>query len=156
MIFNQQFEKEYFFLKPIEEIDCLKTILEKDTVAFLPTGYGKSLIFETLPIFSEYTYDMKSIAVIIAPLNAIIEQEINKLGSFVCHVLENEPVKCTGITHYIGHPEDILFHAETLGNIEKKNDRVFVIVDESYCVLDWGVGDFRLISEIRPHFPMEI
>lgn len=155
LMFNKQFDEEYFFLKP-KQIDCLKAIQEKDTVAILPTGYGKSLIFELLPHFSKCVCDIKSIVIIIAPLNAIIEQELSKLGSYVCQVSKTEPVKFTGITHFIGHPEDILFHAESLGRIGKTVGKVFVVVDESHCILDWGEDfrpDFRLICELRPHLP---
>lgn len=87
LMFNKQFDEEYFFLKP-KKIDCLKAIQEKDTVAILPTGYGKSLIFELLPHLSKCVCDIKSIVIIIAPLNAIIEQELSKLGSYVCQVLK--------------------------------------------------------------------
>lgn len=87
LMFNKQFDEEYFFLKP-KQVDCLKAIQEKDTVAILPTGYGKSLIFELLPHFSKCVCDIKSIVIIIAPLNAIIEQELSKLGSYVCQVLK--------------------------------------------------------------------
>lgn len=37
LMFNKQFDEEYFFLKP-KQIDCLKAIQEKDTVAILPTA----------------------------------------------------------------------------------------------------------------------
>lgn len=117
---------------------------------------AKSLIFELLPHFSKFVCDIKSIVIIIAPLNAIIEQELSKLGSYVCQVLKTEPVKFTGITHFIGHPENILFHAESLGRIGKTVGKVFVVVDESHCILNWGEDfklDFRLICELRPHLP---
>lgn len=119
LMFNKQFDEKYFFLKP-KQIDCLKAIQEKDTVAILPTGYGKSLIFELLPHFSKCVCDIKSVVIIIAPLNAIIEQELGKLGSYVCQVLKTEPVRFTGVTHFIGHPEDILFHADSWAELEKQ------------------------------------
>lgn len=86
--------------------------------------------------------------VIIAPLIVIIEQEMRKLGSYVCQVLKTEPVKFTGVSHFIAHPEDILLHAESLGSIGKTVGKVFVVVDESHCDLNWGENsrpDFRLI-----------
>lgn len=32
-----------------KQVECLTSLLTNDTIAILPTGYGKSLIFEMLP-----------------------------------------------------------------------------------------------------------
>ena len=50
----------------------------RDVFAVLPTGYGKSLCYESLP----WTYDslcdcpMTSIVVVVTPLTAIIEEQV--------------------------------------------------------------------------------
>ena len=134
---------EYCYLKP-KQIDCLNTILNSDVIAILPTGYGKSLIFEILPFFSYHLYNKKSVVLVIAPLNVIIEQELHKLGKVACEVTKREPLRnvSLNVTHFIGHPEDMLFCAEQLSEYVEKFDMVFIVIDECHCVLDWG-EDFR-------------
>ena len=61
------------FLKPLQS-KSVKVAQFTDTLSFSPTGYGKSLVFELLPRLS----DTK--ALIISPLNAIIEEQTTKLG----------------------------------------------------------------------------
>ena len=134
---------EYCYLKP-KQIDCLNTILNSDVIAILPTGYGKSLIFEILPFFSYHLYNKKSVVLVIAPLNVIIEQELHKLGKVACEATKCEPLRnvSLNVTHFIGHPEDMLFFAEQLSEFVGKFDMVFIVIDESHCVLYWS-EDFR-------------
>lgn len=47
-------------------------------------------------------------------------------------------MKFIGIIYFIGYLEDILFYVESLGRIGKIVGKVFVVVDEFYCILDWG------------------
>ena len=147
---------EYCYLKP-KQIDCLNTILNSDVIAILPTGYGKSLIFEILPFFSYHLYNKKSVVLVIAPLNVIIEQELHKLGKVACEVTKREPLRnvSLNVTHFIGHPEDMLFCAEQLSEFVEKFDMVFIVIDECHCVLDWGEDfrpDFRLLCNLRSYF----
>lgn len=80
---------------------------------------------------------------------------MSKLGSYhyVCQVLKTEPVKFTGITQIIGHPEDILFHAESLGRIGKTVGKVFWLSTSPIVFWTGERPDFRLICELRPHLP---
>ena len=64
---------EFQFLKPLQ-YKSVKAAQFDDTLSILPTGYGKSLVFELLPRLN----DTK--ALIISPLNAIIEEQTEKLG----------------------------------------------------------------------------
>ena len=62
-------------LKPLQQ-QALQTILSKtDCICSLPTGYGKSLIYELLPFIDE-----SCLVIVIVPLNAIIQQQVKKLG----------------------------------------------------------------------------
>lgn len=64
-------------------------------------------------------------------------------------------MKFIGIIYFIGYLENILFYVESLGRIGKIVDKVFVVVDEFYCILDWGEDfrfDFRFICELRFYF----
>ncbi len=73
-------------LKPEQE-ECLVHILNGgDVVALLPTGFGKSLIYQLLPIVSEKLGRPKSgkvIIVIVSPLVALMDDRVKeaaKLG----------------------------------------------------------------------------
>ena len=53
----------------------MKYSLKNDTLAVLPTGYGKSLIYEIIQKINN------SKIVLISPLNSIIEEQSTKLGN---------------------------------------------------------------------------
>ncbi|XP_028397832.1 ATP-dependent DNA helicase Q1-like isoform X3 [Dendronephthya gigantea] len=64
-----------FVLKPLQ-IKCFEHILNGfDVVAVLPTGFGKSLLFQLLPNFLPTKAD-KNIVIVVCPLNAIIEDQL--------------------------------------------------------------------------------
>ena len=48
----------------------------KDVLAVLPTGYGKTLIIEALP----YLKETKSCIILASPLNAILEEQQQRFG----------------------------------------------------------------------------
>ena len=49
---NKAREREYSMLRP-KQFQCIEAILSKDVLGVLPTGYGKSLIFEILPFLDK-------------------------------------------------------------------------------------------------------
>ena len=53
----------------------------KDVIAVLPTGYGKSLIFQVLPWFfkKKLGRDIAMIALVISPLNSLIQDQLQIL-----------------------------------------------------------------------------
>ena len=67
------------YLKPLQAKN-VKSALAGDTLIVLPTGYGKSLIFELVPFITN------SKAVIVSPLNAIIEEQCQRLGDSSIHI----------------------------------------------------------------------
>ena len=54
----------------------------KDVLAVLPTGYGKTLLFNLIPMYCSLAMkdDSISMSVVIAPLNALIDQHLKTLG----------------------------------------------------------------------------
>ncbi|CAG2192324.1 unnamed protein product [Mytilus edulis] len=82
---------EFRILKPAQFL-CIREALIRDTLAVLPTGYGKSLIFETLPYFRN------SSILVISPLNSIIEEQLVRYGDKAVH-LNSDIVRClkTGV-----------------------------------------------------------
>ena len=91
-------------LKP-KQVACLESLyLGKDVVCVLPTGYGKSLVFHSLPslmfarnrsretqieflktwkLSGMSTKDVSSIVIVVSPLNALIHNQISQLRSQV-------------------------------------------------------------------------
>lgn len=65
---------EYSYLKPLQ-YQSLKAATFSDSMIILPTGYGKSLIFELLPLLNNTQI------IIVSPLNAIIEEQVSKFGA---------------------------------------------------------------------------
>ena len=56
---------------------------KKDAVIILPTGYGKSVIFRSIPFFISLlqtgSFDSNSITIVVTPLNSLIQNQIGKL-----------------------------------------------------------------------------
>ena len=58
--------------------------LEKDLFLSAHTGYGKSLIFQMIPVISDYFQDKQigsSVAVVISPLKALMKDQVEHLNS---------------------------------------------------------------------------
>ena len=71
---NYDRKTEFQVLKPLQA-KSVKAARFTDTLSILPTGYRKSMVFELLPRLNDTN------AVIISPLNAIIEEQTEKLGN---------------------------------------------------------------------------
>ena len=65
-----------------EQMECVSSIVDgRDVLAVLPTGYGKSLIFQLLPdIFDHLLHVEDSMVLVISPLNALMHDQIAKLN----------------------------------------------------------------------------
>ena len=70
------------FLK-VKQFKILEAcMLRQHVIGVLPTGYGKSVIFHLLPYMWDYMCNDKretSIVIVISPLNALIEDQVNSL-----------------------------------------------------------------------------
>ena len=67
-----------FCLKPLQ-VKCFEYVLRgKHIVAVLPTGFGKSLLFQLLPDFLPVKLD-RNIVIVVCPLNSIIEDQLKVL-----------------------------------------------------------------------------
>jgi len=73
--YNQKFKQSIPALKSLQE-DTLQYLLAgEDICCCLPTGYGQSVIYELLPFL-----DKGYLVIIAVPLNAIMEQGVQKLA----------------------------------------------------------------------------
>jgi superfamily II DNA helicase RecQ len=68
MTYNKEMNTSYGQLKDCQE-EAICAIRGRDVLCILPTGYGKSLIFELLPFVDD------CIVIVLIPLNSILHQE---------------------------------------------------------------------------------
>ena len=79
VLFALQSSKFDVFLK-VKQYKILDTILSgRDVIGVLPTGYGKSIVFQLLPYIYEYHSGRELMVLVVAPLNALIEDQIRYL-----------------------------------------------------------------------------
>ncbi|VWU51925.1 ATP-dependent DNA helicase Q1 [Hepatocystis sp. ex Piliocolobus tephrosceles] len=137
-----------------KQLECLKAIKQFEHVLnIMPTGEGKSLIFQVIPLI------MNGISIVISPLLSLINDQIKSLrkrnitvetinSSF--NKKQNEKVlnmlkdpECNIKVIYIT-PETAI--SETFLNILKQlylNKKICLIsIDEVHCISTWGC-DFR-------------
>ena len=75
-------------LKPAQEEALLQFIRRKDVFCVLPTGCGKSLIFQLVPLVCAYLHteklnsSEKPILLVICPLSALVESHIQELANY--------------------------------------------------------------------------
>ncbi len=113
-------------LKPEQE-ECLVHILNGgDVVALLPTGFGKSLIYQLLPIVSEKLGRPKSGKVIIVIV----------LHSLACTMIEgNFSLIFSSPESWILNPKWQAVLASTL----YQDNLVFIVIDEAHVTYKWWV-----------------
>ena len=158
-------EKQYEVLKSV-------VIENKDVLAVLPTGYGKSLIYQLLaPVYNFMDFggtpaEKRSSVIVISPLNALIRDQIVKMrecGLSVC-VLRGDrvdtedgsddgmsldvPVEMLSSSHFdliYTHPE-VLVDNKKVSKLLKtpsfKQRVKAIVVDEAHLVVDWYVETF--------------
>ena len=67
------------FLK-VKQYKILDTVLSgRDVIGVLPTGYGKSIVFQLLPYIYEYLSGRELMVLVVAPLKELIEDQIRYL-----------------------------------------------------------------------------
>jgi ATP-dependent DNA helicase RecQ len=67
---------------------------KRDIVVNLPTGYGKSIIYQALPlIFDHVTNTSGHIAIVVSPLLTLIEDQVATLQKYGISVVSLSHVK---------------------------------------------------------------
>jgi ATP-dependent DNA helicase RecQ len=67
-------------LKP-KQVQCFEYLLQGfDVLSILPTGFGKSLLFQLLPDFLPVNKSSQNIVIVVCPLSSIIEDQISAMN----------------------------------------------------------------------------
>ncbi len=130
----------------LEQEECLVHILKRgDVVALLPTGFGKSLIYQLLPIVSEKLGRPKSgkaIIVIVSPLVALMDDQVKeaaKLGLCAAQlgVHNDRKIMEGNFSLIFGSPESWILNQKwraMLASILYQDNLVAIVVDEAQVV----------------------
>ena len=153
-------------LKP-KQTKCLEALYNRrDTVAVLPTGYGKSLIYQLLPtlLYERNLYKQRrsvevdlskcsAVILVVSPLNSLVEDQIKKINGRTNLKATFLRTDCgefsTDFSDEIKHALfDILFlHPEAclsskagfnlFQSVPYQNSVEAIVVDEAHCILEW-------------------
>jgi len=131
----------------------------EDVFVNLPTGYGKSLIFQMAPLVHAWMHENVStcwkkdpIILVISPLLALMQDQVRKLTSLNFKAAfvgaEQEPAVLRGIeegefTFVFISPESTLASERWRKVLESdvyQRNLIGIAVDEVHCVTEWGTS----------------
>ena len=145
--------------------DIINTVLEnKDVIALLPTGGGKSACYQIPTLLN------KGICIVISPLIALMQDQVNSLN--------DKGLKAIAMTSKLSDNDIIIaFDNMLYGNIKflylspeklqsefiqqkiKQLNVNLIAIDEAHCISEWG-HDFRpsylqinILRELHPKTP---
>lgn len=137
-------------LKPAQ-LQAVRAILQgQDTFVNVPTGYGKSLVYQILPFCATFILERlgkatlgQPVVLIVSPLLALMQDQADKLRQVPGAkplllseetTLEDDSVKNTHILASLlesSRWRKLLLNTELMGNL------VAVVIDEAHCIVKW-------------------
>jgi len=151
--------------KPLQE-EIIDSILQnKDTVALLSTGAGKSICFQVPAMATP------GVCIVVSPLVALMTDQVQQLKSrgikamaIVGGVSANELITLLDNAIYGNYkflyisPERLM--QEHVRNAIRQMNVNFIAIDEAHCISQWG-NDFRpsykkivILRELHPEVPV--
>ena len=135
------------------QYEALKSMVvdARDTVCVLPTGYGKSLIYQLLPnVLDFYCYrgnqQTTASVIVVSPLNALMEDQISKVeGNVKVMKVTDDAASLTNLKVppqiLFAHPEVLLenrkIFSEVLRSKVYKEHVKAMVVDEAHLIVEW-------------------
>lgn len=120
-----------------EQRECLQQLVieKRDVLAILPTGYGKSLIYQIIPRMFEET----STVLVVSPLESIREQQkrkLEKVGMFIVDFSEDVLSKVANAELVFGSAEQWL-SAKGKEAMKSIQNPVALVIDEAHTTETW-------------------
>ena len=139
-------------LKSVQEEALLSFIKRRDVLAVLPTGCGKSLIFQVVPGVVKYlsqkgfSFPENPIVLVVCPLNALIKSHIKELKKYevsACCLTDQEveeDVKEGKFGVVFANPESLVDNKKWRSMLQSEvyQKNVFgLVTDEAHVVPKW-------------------
>ena len=132
----------------VEQRTALKAFLcGKDVFALLPTGFGKSLIYQIAPLVAkELGTKPNPIVIVVSPLVALVEDQIKEATKLGLNAKQlGDSAAHTDIIHgrcdlVFGSPESWLTNdkwRDMLGSKVYRENLLGIVVDEVHVVYKW-------------------
>ncbi len=147
----------YDSIKPVQA-EAVQTVLQgQDVFVNVPTGYGKSLVYQILPFCANFLLEDLGIVpastplvLVVSPLLALMRDQAQKLrqirGANPLLLSEeaapsnDSDVAVSTWTHILASPEALL-ESRRWRNLlltpEVVNSLVAVVIDEAHCIVKW-------------------
>jgi len=137
-----------------KQVECLNYVLSgRDVIANLPVGYGKSIIYQLLPLLMKKKGLPKHVVLVLSPLNIIQEEQIRFLdghGVTACRLPYTDEGTELDINGIVNGKYSVVFaHPEALLNTDCGKSLLHetsfidvvaaVAVDECHIVEEWYV-----------------
>lgn len=151
----------YPSFRPLQEEIIGRVLQNRDTMALLPTGAGKSLCYQ-VPALARPGF-----ALVISPLIALMKDQVarlDQLGIMSCciHSGMNYYEVRTSIENMLHGPYKLLYvsperlQTELFKEYLPSLDVNLLAIDEAHCISQWGHDfrpDYLKIAELRATFP---
>jgi len=149
----------YNNFRPYQKEIIQGTLNQKDVMAILPTGAGKSLCYQLPALLMEGT------AVVISPLISLMQDQVTALSkSKIPAAFINSSVphfELHGILNQLSQYKLLYIAPERLNDLSflerlKSLSISFFVIDEAHCISQWGHSfrpDYRQLSLLKKNFP---
>ncbi len=141
------------------------TLANKDVLAIMPTGGGKSLCFQLPALLKQ------GVTIVVSPLIALMQDQVQQLAdngipaTFLNSSITTEERRDRARAIHEGEikllyvaPERLNqeFITNFLVNLDREIGIASFAIDEAHCVSEWGHDfrpDYRKLSQLRDYFP---
>lgn len=133
------------------QASCIKSIIYgKNTMGVLPTGFGKTLIYQLLPHVglklksTGYEFPTDPIILVVSPLTALIQEQVERCERFgtatqLTEEKMSQDVKNGKIRYLFSSPEMFTSDLcrELFSSKVYRENVVTIVVDEAHTVVKW-------------------